>query len=52
MLQDVRRNRRTEIDYINGAIIALGKEYGFETPKNDWIYGEVKKLEPNGGCEK
>ena len=52
MLQDVRRNRHTEIDFINGAIIALGIEYGFETPKNNWIYREVKKLEPNDGCKK
>jgi len=46
MLQDVRRNRQTEIDYINGAIIRLGKEYGIETPKNSWIYQEVKNLKP------
>ncbi len=46
MLQDVRRNRQTEIDFINGAIIRLGQEYGIETPKNNWIYAEVKKLEP------
>ena len=46
MLQDVRRNRQTEVDYINGIIIRLGKEYGFGTLKNNWVYGEVKKLEP------
>lgn len=46
MLQDVRRNRPTEIDHINGAIIRLGKEYGMETPKNERIYEQVKKLEP------
>ena len=46
MLQDVRRNRQVEVDYINGVVIKLGKAYGIETPKNNWIYKEVKKLEP------
>lgn len=46
MLQDVRSSRQTEVDYINGVIIQLGKEYGFGTLKNNWIYGEIKKLEP------
>lgn len=46
MLQDIRKNRQTEVDYINGAIIRLGEQYGIETPKNKWIYEEVKKLEP------
>ncbi len=46
MLQDVRRNRQTEIDHINGAIIQLGKQYGIGTPKNNWICEQVKKLEP------
>ena len=46
MLQDIRRNRQVEIDYINGVVIKLGKDYGIETPKNNWIYKEVKKLEP------
>ncbi len=46
MLQDVRRNRQVEIDYINGVVIQLGKDYGIKTPKNNWIYKEVKKLEP------
>lgn len=46
MLQDIRRNRETEIDYINGAIIRLGKEYGIETPKNNRIYDQLKNLEP------
>lgn len=46
MLQDIRANRPTEIDYINGAIIELGKKYGIETPKNIWIYEQVKKMEP------
>jgi 2-dehydropantoate 2-reductase len=46
MLQDIRRARQTEVDHINGAIIRLGEKYGIETPKNKWIYQEIKKLEP------
>jgi len=47
MLQDVRRDRPTEIDFINGQIIALGKRLGMDTPKNKWIYDEIKKMEPH-----
>ncbi len=46
MLQDIRRNRKTEIDYINGAIIQLGKDYGIETEKNIRIYDQLKNMEP------
>lgn len=46
MLQDIRKNRQTEADYINGAIIQLGEKYGIETPKNKCIYEKVKQLEP------
>lgn len=45
MLQDVRKNRPTEIDYINGAIIKLAKQYGIETPTNEWIFEEIKNYE-------
>lgn len=45
MLQDVRKQRQTEIDYINKQIINLGKKYNIATPINNWIYNEVKKIE-------
>ena len=45
MLQDVRKNRPTEIDFINGVIIRLGKEYGIETPRNEWIHEEIMNYE-------
>ncbi len=35
MLQDVEARRRTEIDVINGAIVAAGRELGLATPYND-----------------
>jgi 2-dehydropantoate 2-reductase len=35
MLQDRIKKRLTEIDYINGAIISIGKELGIATPVNE-----------------
>ncbi|MDJ0806492.1 MAG: ketopantoate reductase family protein [Gammaproteobacteria bacterium] len=34
MLQDIQQGRETEIDYLNGAVIKLGKEQGIDTPIN------------------
>jgi 2-dehydropantoate 2-reductase len=45
MLQDVRKKRRTEIDAINGAIVALGKKFGIDTPENNLLCNQVKELE-------
>ncbi len=35
MLQDVQANRQTEIEVINGAIVAAGKRVGVATPVNE-----------------
>lgn len=45
MLQDIRRGRRTEIDYINGAVVAIGERRGVPTPLNKAVYFLVKALE-------
>ena len=45
MLQDVSRGRRTEIDFINGAIVALGRTYGVPTPVNAALVAQIKELE-------
>lgn len=45
MLQDVQARRRTEIDVINGAIVAAGLGHGLPTPVNDTMVGLVKALE-------
>ncbi len=45
MLQDIEAGRATEIDYINAAIVAKGKEHGVPTPVNETLVGLVKALE-------
>jgi 2-dehydropantoate 2-reductase len=45
MLQDVERGRRTEIDVINGAIVAAGERLGIPTPYNNAMVWLVKSLE-------
>lgn len=45
MLQDVNNKRLTEIDSINGAIVAAGKNLGIQTPVNDELVRKVKKIE-------
>ena len=42
MLQDVRRGKTTEIDYINGFLINLGRELGIRTPVNSLISDLIK----------
>ena len=48
MLQDLKRGRRTEIDYMNGAVARLGAEHGIGTPVNAALAGLVKFLEARG----
>lgn len=45
MGQDVDRRKRTEIDAINGAIVAFGEELGIPTPVNRTMTGLVKIIE-------
>ena len=45
MLQDVINKRKTEIDFINGAVVVLGKKYHIETPYNKLLWKLVKVLE-------
>lgn len=48
MLQDVEAGRRTEIDYLNGAVVRMGKSQGIETPFNDVITGLIRARETGG----
>jgi 2-dehydropantoate 2-reductase len=45
MLQDVEARRRTEIDVINGAIVAAGRKHKIVTPYNDTMVWLVRSLE-------
>ena len=45
MLQDVLSKKRTEIDFINGAIVRHGKAIGIPTPVNEMLTGLVKTIE-------
>lgn len=44
LLQDVIRGRRTEIDFLNGAVCDHGKKVGVKTPFNDAVVGIVRGL--------
>ena len=45
MLQDLDRGKRTEIDYINGAVVKLGEELKIATPINEALTLLVKSRE-------
>lgn len=45
MLQDLEKNRTTEIDYINGYVSRKGREAGMETPYNNMVVELVKNAE-------
>ena len=45
MLQDVLNKKRTEIDFINGAIVRQGKALGIPTPVNEVLTNLVKIIE-------
>ena len=45
MLQDVEANRQTEIDVVNGAIVAAGRLHSLPTPFNDAMVWMVKSLQ-------
>jgi 2-dehydropantoate 2-reductase len=45
LLQDVLKNRRTEVDYLNGYVVRKGREVGVPTPMNEAIVGLTKRLE-------
>jgi 2-dehydropantoate 2-reductase len=45
LLQDVRRARRTEIEYINGAIVARGETVGTPAPVNRALADLVRTME-------
>jgi len=42
MLQDVLKNKTTEIDSINGYIVRLAEEHSIAVPVNEALYSLIK----------
>jgi len=48
MQQDLLKGRRTEIEFLNGAVVRLGATYGIECPVNQALTGIIREMEiPN-----
>ncbi len=48
MLQDLERGAKTEVDVINGGVVARGSEYGVETPLNEHVVELMQAMERGG----
>jgi 2-dehydropantoate 2-reductase len=48
MRQDLLRRRTTEIDFMNGAVVALGRRHGIACPVNTSLVALVKAMEARG----
>jgi 2-dehydropantoate 2-reductase len=49
MLQDVEAGRRTEVDFLNGAVVSFGERHGVDAPLNRALTALVKGLERSHG---
>jgi 2-dehydropantoate 2-reductase len=47
--QDIAKSKPTEIDYLNGTIVSLGKKHDIPTPVNSMIYSLIKMREITQG---
>jgi len=47
-LQSIKRGKSTEVDYLNGEIVSLGKRMGIPTPVNSLMVELVHKVESTG----
>jgi len=45
MLSDLMGGKRTEIDFINGSVVKLGKQYGVAVPKNEALARLILAME-------
>jgi len=45
LLQDVRKARRSEVDYLNGLLVRKGKEKGVPTPVNQAVTDAMHRLD-------
>ncbi len=44
MQQDLIKKNPTEIDYLNGAVVKLGKKYGIKCPVNESLVAIIKEM--------
>lgn len=51
MLQDIRHGRRTEIDYLNGAVVLAGERLGISTPVNRCLSDCIRFRENHPRCD-
>ena len=51
MLNDIKRGKKTEIDFLNGVFVTLGKRHNIPTPVNETIVREIKFLESSKNHE-
>jgi len=49
MYQDILKRRETEIDFLNGKIVELGKKHNISTPANATLVGLIKYMEDRNG---
>ena len=45
MLRDIRSEKQTEIEFLNGAVIRASERFGIEVPYNRFAYGMIRVLE-------
>ncbi len=48
MRQDLLKRKPTEIDHMNGAVVALGERLGIDCPVNRALVAIIKALEKQG----
>jgi len=48
MHQDLRRGRQTEIDYLNAAVVSLGRQHNVACPVNAALTAIIKAMEARG----
>jgi len=48
MYQDIKKGKKTELDYITGAIIQRAKKHHISVPHNEFLYDAIKYMEKYG----
>jgi len=45
LTRDVLEGKPSEIEYLNGTVVRLGRQYGVETPLNSFVYNCIVPME-------